>query len=528
MKPAIMLPLLLALAFAGGMWTGNAVFTRPTGTSGTDKLNTIIKIIEGEYVDEVNIDSLLEVSLPDILSHLDPHSTYIPAADLQAVNDELGGSFSGIGISFSMMNDTITILEVISGGPSEKVGLLAGDRIVKINDSIATGKKWTSEKVQHTLRGAKGTNVKLGIQRATAPGILTYTVTRGDIPVSSIDAAYILAPGKGYIRVNKFGANTFNEFFQSLQDLKGKGATDFIIDLRGNTGGYMESAVLMVNEFLRRGQLIVSTRGRTPGNNSETYADGTGSFADSRVAVLIDEFSASASEIFAGAIQDNDRGVVVGRRSFGKGLVQNQTVLPDSSALRLTIARYYTPSGRCIQKPYNASDIAEYSNEILDRYNHGETYNADSIKLDKSLIFKTVGGRTVYGGGGIMPDVFVPNDTTGITSWYLQVANAGLLQRFAFKYTDDHRPTLTKAGNTSSLLKLLPDDELLLQEFVNFAAANKIPPRWYYINISRDLIVTQLKALIARDVLDTSAFYEIANAPDKTLKRAIKELTSNR
>lgn len=525
-NPAVWIPLIIAVSFAGGFWTGGHLMTRPGLGNTAEKLNTILQLIDTEYVDEVNIDSLLEVSIPDILAHLDPHSTYIPAADLQSVNDELGGSFSGIGISFSLMNDTITVLEVISGGPSEKVGLLPGDRIVTINDSVAVGKTWNNEKVMSTLRGEKGTSVKLGIRRNSAAKLLDFTVVRGDIPVTSVDAAYIISPGIGYIRINKFGANTFSEFLQGMLSLSEAGAEKFIIDLRGNGGGFMETAIYMANEFLPRGSAIVSTRGRLGSHDSAVGADGQGTFGNADVAVLIDEFSASASEIFAGAIQDNDRGIVIGRRSFGKGLVQNQTVLPDSSAVRLTVARYYTPSGRCIQKTYTPGDIDSYSNEILERYARGETYSADSANINKNLLFKTLSGRNVYGGGGIMPDIFVANDTAEITSYYLNVANAGLLQRYAFEFTDAHRNALSKAKDTTSLLAMLPDDDSLLEDFVNFAADNKHPARWYYINISRNLIVNQLKAIIARDILSTSAFYEIYNTTDPTVIRAVNELNA--
>lgn len=523
---AVWIPLIIAVAFAGGFWTGGRLMNNGSSGSTAEKLNTILQLIDAEYVDAVDLDSLLEVSIPDILAHLDPHSTYIPASDLQNVNDELGGSFSGIGISFSLMNDTITVLEVISGGPSEKVGLLPGDRIVTINDSVAVGKMWNNEKVMATLRGEKGTSVKLGIRRNSSPKMLEFTVVRGDIPVTSVDAAYIISPGVGYLRINKFGSNTFSEFLQSMVKLTADGARKFVIDLRGNGGGFMETAILMANEFLPEGSGIVSTRGRLGNNNTSIGADGSGTFGDADIAVLIDEFSASASEIFAGAMQDNDRGLVIGRRSFGKGLVQNQTVLPDSSAVRLTVARYYTPSGRCIQKTYTPGDLNSYNNEILERYTNGETYSADSAKINKNLLFKTLSGRNVYGGGGIMPDIFVANDTSDVTSYYLNVANAGLLQRYAFEYADAHRSSLSKAEDVSSLLAMLPDDDSLLEDFVNFASANNHPARWYYINISRNLIVNQLKAIIARDLLSTSAFYEIYNETDPTVKRAVRELSA--
>lgn len=523
-NPLVWIPLVIAAAFTAGMWTGSYLFPRQPRWNGQEKLATILKLIDSQYVDTVDIDSILEQSIPDILARLDPHSVYIPASELQAVNDELGGSFSGIGISFSILNDTVTVLEVIPGGPSEKVGLQAGDRIISVDDSIAASRGWTNEKVMTTLRGDKGTTVKLGIRRSSSPGkTFEYTVTRGDIPVTSVDASYMLDDSTGYVKVNKFGSQTYSEFLQAMVALKASGASRYVIDLRGNGGGLMQSAILMANEFLPRQSLIVSTKGRSGINDEAYHSDGTGSFRDDGVTVLIDEFSASASEIFAGAIQDNDRGKVIGRRSFGKGLVQNQTTLPDSSALRLTVARYYTPSGRCIQKTYRPGDIDNYNNEILERYARGETYSADSVKLDRTLVFKTVAGRTVYGGGGIMPDIFVPNDTAAITSWYLSVANAGLLQRFAFDYTDRNRSSLSEIDSLDRLIDALPSDDILLQEFVNYTANNKVPARWYYINISRDLIVRQLKAFIVRDLLSMSDFYRVWNSDDPVITRAMHE-----
>ncbi|MDE7120380.1 MAG: peptidase S41, partial [Muribaculaceae bacterium] len=332
------------------------------------------------------------------------------------------------------------------------------------------------------------------MKRSNSKKPLSFEVTRGDIPVTSIDAAYIIEPGKGFIRVNKFGRTTYDEFWQALNDLKEQGATDYIIDLRGNTGGFMEIAYMMANEFLAKGQTIVSTKGRDYYMSSVIRADGSGAFQNARVAVLLDEFSASASEIFAGAMQDNDRGIVLGRRSFGKGLVQRQSVLPDSSAIRLTVGRYYTPSGRCIQKDY--SDLSAYEHDIIDRYNRGEMFEADSVKFNTDLEFTTLHGRRVYGGGGIMPDIFVPNDTSGITTYYINIANAGMFHKFAFDYVDQHRDELTRGKSVDALLQALPNDEMLLRQFIGYCAANGIPARWYYINISHDLIVNQLKALI--------------------------------
>lgn len=523
-NPAVWIPLTVALAFVGGMLASRGLLIQDRSGAGNNKLNTLLNIIGHEYVDAVDTDSLMETMYPQLLSGLDPHSVYIKAEDLEAVNSELEGSFSGIGITFNMLNDSINVLEVLSGGPSEKVGLLAGDRIVTINDSVVAGKHWSNEKVMSWLRGEAGTKVRLGIRRSTSADILPFEVTRGPIPVTSIDASYLIDDATGYIRVNKFGRTTYDEFYTEMVKLRQAGAKKYVVDLRGNGGGFMEMAVLMANEFLPAGQLIVATHGRDESAESTAVSDGGGTFQDAELTVLLDEFSASASEIFAGAIQDHDRGLVVGRRSFGKGLVQRQMELPDGSAVRLTIARYYTPSGRCIQKTYAHGDNDDYAREILDRYNSGEIFNGDSIKHDEHLIFKTDAGRVVYGGGGIMPDIFVPNDTAEITSYYLSVLNKGLLQKFSFDFTDRHRAELKKAGSVDAMLKVLPSDDDLLVEFADYAKANGVALRWYYINISRKLIVRDLKALIARDVFGTSAFYKVNNLTDPTVIRAVQEM----
>ncbi len=516
------MPLIAALAFVLGLLTSDLLNVGSGPTPAQKKLQTVLNLIRNDYVDEVDLDSLLENTLPSLLTNLDPHSAYIPAADLQAVNDDLDGSFSGVGIQFMINNDTIVVLEVISGGPSEKVGILPGDRIIKVDDEQVAGTGITNEQVLKKLRGEKDSRVKLAIKRLNSKKPLSFEVTRGDIPVNSVDAAYLLNDSTGYVRVNKFGRSTYDEFWQALNTLARDGAANYVIDLRGNTGGFMEVAFLMVNEFLEKGQPIVSTRGRDYYATTAVGADGNGSFTDAQIVVLLDEFSASSSEIFAGAIQDNDRGLVIGRRSFGKGLIQRQSVLPDSSAIRLTIGRYYTPSGRSIQKDYSNHSL--YEHDLIDRYNRGEMFSQDSIRQNTDQVFTTLHGRTVFGGGGIMPDIFVPNDTSGITSYYINVANAGLFHKFAFDYVDTYREKLEQASDADSLLALLPSDDALLRQFANFAARNGIPARWYYINISHDLIVNQLKALIARDALGSGAFFEIANRTDTNVIRAVEEL----
>lgn len=518
-----MLPLMICLGVVGGIFIGRYI-TRRVLSSEEEKLRTILGIIKSDYVDAIDVDSLIEQSLPDLLASLDPHSAYIPASELTAVNEDLEGTFSGVGVSFQIQNDTVMVLEVISGGPAEKVGLLQGDRIIKANGVTLTGPEMTSDSVFRTLRGKKGTKVNLEIVRRTSKKPLKYDVIRGDIPVNSVDCAYMIGEDIGYLRVSKFARNTYNEFYTALEDLKELGAKKYVVDLRGNSGGFMDQAIYMANEFLPSGKLIVYTKGRRPENETLAISDGRGSFKDAELTVLTNEYSASASEIFAGAIQDNDRGLVIGRRSFGKGLVQNQTELPDSSAVRLTVARYYTPSGRSIQKEYKRGGTGNYDMDIVDRYSHGEFYNADSIKLDKKNVFTTGNGRKVYGGGGIMPDIFVPEDTTGITSYYINVVNNGLIQKFAYNVADKYRGMIDGVKTTERLLRILPRDNTLLENFVRFAASNGVPARWYYINQSRDLLLSQIKAMIARDVLGYQSFIELLNVDDVTVKKAVDVL----
>lgn len=520
--PYVWIPLAISLAIVGGMMLGDLFSGKPYVIDYDRKLNTIFNLIADDYVDTVTIPDLVEKAVPKILTDLDPHTVYIPAKDLTTVNDELEGSFSGIGIAFAIFDDTIRVTQIVPGGPSEKAGLLAGDRIIKINDSTFVGPNLNQTDIRDKhLKGAKNTSVKLGIKRNGNTDLLNFNVVRGDVPQKSVDAAYMVEKETGYIKVNRFGRTTYDEFLNALISLKSTGAEKFIIDLRGNAGGYMEMAILMVNEFLPQNQLIVFTKGREKRNDSEVWSDGNGSFQNDEIVVLIDELSASASEIFAGAIQDNDRGLIIGRRSFGKGLVQRQFTLPDSSAIRMTISRYYTPSGRCIQKDYKHGED-EYNQELLDRYSHGELYSQDSIRIDTTQIFVTAHGRKVYGGGGIIPDIFVPNDTSGITSYYMKVANAGLLQRYAYRYVDTSRNEFTKISNYKDLLSHLPNDDVLLNDFVYYASRNGVPARWYYINISRQLLTSQLKALIAQYALGDNAFYAIFNEDDNNIDAAIK------
>jgi carboxyl-terminal processing protease len=520
------MPLVIAVSLCIGIYLGTNISNNGRLSPVYDKLSTILALIQNDYVDTVDMDEIVEMTLPDLMLSLDPHSSYIKRSDFTAVNDDLEGSFSGVGVSFQIINDTITVVEVITGGPAEKVGILAGDRIVSVNDEELVGPDVTNEDVFKNLRGKKDSKVKLGIKRSNSKKILTYDVIRGDIPVNSIDAHYMLSDNVGYVKVGKFARNTYQEFVEALIELQSQGASKFVVDLRDNAGGFMDQAILMANEFLPADRMIVYTKGRSLNNETVAVSDGNGFFQNNEIVVLTNEFSASASEIFAGAIQDNDRGLVVGRRSFGKGLVQNQTVLSDSSAVRLTVARYYTPSGRSIQKEYKRGKNGKYQQDIVDRYAHGEFYNIDSIKLDKSKIFHTVGGREVYGGGGIMPDIFVPEDTTSVTSYFVSVVNAGLIQKFAFDVTDHYREMLDGVETAEQLLKIIPRDNTLLSNFVSFAAQNGVPARWYYIRQSQDILLRQIKAMIVRDALGYNEFYRIYFGDDKTINRALEAIDS--
>ncbi len=519
----VLLPLVLSVGIVGGIFIGKYTsFNRLSPAE--EKFRTILGIINDQYVDEIDVDSLLDANITDLLASLDPHSAYIPASELTATNDELEGSFGGVGVSFQVLNDTVTAVEVVSGGPAEKVGILAGDVILKANGTQLSGNNVTNEQVFKTLRGKEGTKVAVEVKRQNSRKPLTFEIVRGEIPSNSVDSKYMIADGVGYVRVSKFAKNTYSEFFNALVELKEKGATKYIVDLRGNSGGFMDQAIYMANEFLPAGRTIVYTKGRTPENETIAMSDGTGQFQDAELTVVANEYSASASEIFAGAIQDNDRGLVIGRRTFGKGLVQNQIALPDSSAIRLTVARYFTPSGRSIQKEYKRGKDGKYEMDIVDRYTHGEFYSQDSIRLDKSKLFHTVNGRKVYGGGGIMPDIFVPEDTMGYTGYYIDAINQGLIQKYARNVANQYRPFLKDPKSLDALLRLLPRDNTLLNNFVTYAAANGLPARWYYINLSRNLLINQIKANIARDLVGFQAFIQVLNEEDPTLKNALRYL----
>lgn len=523
-----LMPFLLAICLVAGILIGTFYTNHFSGNklgiinTSSNKLNALLHIIDEQYVDTVSMFNLVEEAMPQILAELDPHSSYIPAKDLEAVNSDLKGSFSGIGVQFTIQDDTIHINSVIQGGPSEKVGLLAGDRIVEVDDSSFVGKIVTNSEAMRRLKGEKGSKVKLGIYRPGEKEILHFTVVRGDIPVKSIDAAYMINDKFGYVKVNKFGETTYPELLVALAQLSQANCKGMIIDLRGNTGGYMAAAIQMVNEFLPNNKLIVYTEGRKSPRENYT-SNGTGSSQTMPLIVLMDEGSASASEIFAGAIQDNDRGTIIGRRSFGKGLVQQPIEFSDGSAIRLTIARYYTPSGRCIQKPYEKGNDTEYEMDIITRYEHGEFFSADSIKQNIKEIYHTSLGRTVYGGGGIMPDIFVPQDTTGMTSYYRMAATRGLIIRYTLDYTDKNRNKL-KEYDTPQKMEAYLKTQNLLEKFAEYAEKKGLKRRNILMYKSKQLFEESLYGNIIYNMLGIEAYITYSNLTDKTVQKALEVL----
>ena len=520
---------LVLTAFVAGFFIDRHFMNSAERHKGSDpKVKAILDLVAEEYVDEVDLDSLMERNIPFILRGLDPHTSYIEPQYSKITQNKPDGVIPDIGIVLINFNDTIHVECIVPAGPSDIAGILPGDRIVKIDGQPTSKIKKTSGEIFKLLSGPDGSNLTLSVQRHGYPKILDFTVTRNKIIKKTIDSHYLIDRNTGYVKVNQFERNTYEEFVQALTRLQNQGAKRFIIDLRGNGGGYMEIAVLMANEFLQAGQPIVSTRGRRKQYNHPYKSDGKGAFQNVELAVLIDEYSASACEIFAGALQDNDRALIVGRRSFGKGLVQNDFVLPDSSIIRLAVARYYTPSGRCIQKDYKHHDASYYDDELLERFKHGELYNRDSIRIDKSQVFTTLHGRTVYGGGGIIPDYFVARDTAGISRYYIDVENTGLLQRFAFIYCEKNRTTLEAMSDYKQFLRTTPIDNDIIKEFAEFAAANGIAPRWYYINQSRDLILTKIKAIIAHDIFGPEGYSFIVSRNDKIVQTALKALNHHK
>lgn len=524
------MPLLMALSVVLGIIIGTFYANHFSGNrlniinSGSNRLNNLLHIIDDQYVDKVNMDSLVDHALPQILSELDPHSVYISAADVQAANDDLKGSFSGVGIEFTIREDTIHVQNVIKNGPAERAGILAGDKIVSIDGKPFAGKMVTQTEAMHRLKGPKDTKVKIGVLRYGVKGAKQFTVTRADIPVKSIAATYMLDDNTGYIRIKNFGETTYPELLISLAKLSQEGFSNLVIDLRDNTGGYLNSAVQMANEFLPKNKLIVYTEGRKS-PRQDYRSDGHGSYQKIPLIVLINEGSASSAEIFAGAMQDNDRATIIGRRSFGKGLVQKQIGFPDGSMIRLTIARYYTPSGRCIQKPYTGGKYMEYEQDLITRYQHGEYFSQDSIKHTGPAYHTSI-GRTVYGGGGITPDIFVPEDTLGMTSYYKQAAMSGLILQYAFTYTDDNRPKLNNFKEMSELSDYLKKQNLV-DKFATYAESKGLQRRNLLIKRSYSLLDKYINSRIIYNMLDEEAWNEYLNISDPVIDHALGVFKAN-
>jgi carboxyl-terminal processing protease len=519
------MPLIMALCVVFGIFIGTFYANHFTGNrlsiinSGSNKLNNLLHIIDAQYVDTVDVNDLVEKAVPQILSELDPHSVYIAAKDVQIANDDLKGSFSGVGIEFTIRQDTLHVQQVIGNGPAEKAGVIAGDKIVKVDDKPFTGKTLTNEVAMHTLKGPKDTKVKLGVMRYGEKKIRNIVVTRGEIPTKSVTAVYMLDDKTGYIRIKNFGENTYPELLIALAKLSQEHLENLTIDLRGNTGGYLQSAVQIANEFLPKNKLIVYTEGRKS-PRQEFRSDGRGSYQQIPLVVLIDEGSASASEILAGAIQDNDRGTIIGRRSFGKGLVQQPISFNDQSMIRLTIARYYSPSGRCIQKPYVAGDTKDYEEDLLMRYQHGEFFSQDSIKHEGKE-YHTANGRPVYGGGGITPDIFVAEDTTDVTSYYKQASMSGLIIQYAFVYVDENRKKLGEYGTMEELANYLKKQNLV-DKFATYAEQNGLKRRNLMIQRSHKLLERFILSRIIYNMLNEQAWMEYLNSDDPAILETLK------
>ncbi len=522
------LPLIISISIVlgmlGGRWIAQNEHSQPeyiVYPERENKIDEVLHYIENSYVDTVNLNILSETAINAILDSLDPHSVYVKEKRLKRANEPLEGKFSGIGIQFNMQEDTIMVVKTISNGPSEKVGLQAGDRIVEINDSLVAGVNMPTNEIVDQLKGTKGTSVEVGVLRKGEDDLIDFTIVRDDIPLYSIDVSYMLNDNVGFIKISNFSRTTYNEFISAIDKLRSRGMEKLVLDVRGNGGGYLQAAHQVADEFLEKGKLIVYTEGKSS-PRQEFLATKRGKLKETPTVILIDEWSASASEIVAGALQDNDQGTIVGRRSFGKGLVQQQIMLSDGSALRLTVARYYTPTGRSIQKPYNNGE-KDYFEDVVRRYEHGEFFEVDSIDFPDSLLYETPGGKVVYGGGGIMPDVFVPKDTSNYTPYLSQVTNRGMVYRFAFDYADEHRTKMNQFEDIKALEEYL-DQNNILDQFTIYAQKKGVEPAPGEIKESSVILNNQIKAYIARNVLDSKGFYPIIGRIDQTLKKAIELL----
>lgn len=534
-KHTILFPLILAVGIVLGILLGQFVGRNKVesqlrtlisrgGLNTTNKIMQTCMLVEHKFVDSISMDSLSELVIPLMMKELDPHSVYIPAREMQQVNEPLEGEFDGIGVVFNAATDTVIILNVIPNGPSAKAGIVPGDRIIEVNDTIVAGVKMPQNDIVKRLRGKRGTEVKLSLMRQGIDDLVDVTVVRDAIPIESIESYFMVTEDIGFIRLSQFARTSYLELLRALVDLRKQGMRKLIFDLRDNAGGYLDQAIMIANEFLPKDKLIVYTEDRN-GMQVKEFSDGSGTSSDLALVVLIDEGSASSSEILAGAVQDNDRGTIVGRRSFGKGLVQSQLPYADGSALRLTVARYYTPTGRSIQKPYKNGDELDYEMDMVRRYQNNEFFSADSIHFADSLRFVTPKGKIVYGGGGIMPDVFIPMDTTDITKYYIEVTGRNILYRYTIEYADRHREALNKVQTIDELTALLDSDKGLFEDFVRYASEHGVKPNRRDIARSRKIMEAQLRAYIGRNTaLEDNGFYYNIFPIDEVVKRSIELL----
>ena len=534
-KHTILFPLILAVGIVLGILLGQFVGRNKVesqirtlisrgGLNTTNKIMQTCMLVEHKYVDSISMDSLAELVIPLLVKELDPHSIYIPAHEMQQVNEPLEGEFDGIGVTFNAATDTVVVLSVIPNGPSAKAGLVAGDRIIEINDTIVAGVKMPQNDIVKRLRGKRGTEVKLSLKRQNINDLVEVNIIRDAIPIRSIESAFMVTDDIGFIRLSQFARTSYIELMQALAQLRMEGMQKLIFDLRDNSGGYLDQAIMIANEFLPKDKLIVYTEDRD-GKQIKEFSNGTGLSSDLALVILIDEGSASSSEILAGAVQDNDRGTIVGRRSFGKGLVQSQLPYADGSALRLTVARYYTPTGRSIQKPYVNGDEQDYEMDMVRRYENNEFFSADSIHFADSLRFVTPKGKVVYGGGGIMPDVFIPLDTADMTKYYIEVTGRNILYRYTMQYADNHREALNKVQTMDELTALLDSDKNLFDDFVRYAATQGVRPNYRDIARSRKVMEAQLRAYIGRNTpLEDDGFYYNIFPIDNVVNRSIELL----
>lgn len=523
------MPLIIAVSIVGGIIIGTFFANRYAGNrlniinTSSNKLNDLLHIIDDQYVDTVDIANIVEQSMPKILQELDPHSTYISAKDAESANEDLKGSFCGVGIQFVIREDTVRVTNIIHGGPSEKVGILPGDKIISVDGKPYVGSIVTNQETLHRLKGDKGTKVKIGVMRHGQKNPMSFTVIRGDIPLKSIDATYMINDKLGYVKIKNFGETTYAELLTSLAELEAAGFKGLVVDLRGNGGGYLSAAIQMVNEFLPGNKLIVYTQGRRA-RREEYKSDGRGSYQKIPLIVLIDETTASAAEIFSGAIQDNDRGIIVGRRSFGKGLVQQPIEFSDGSLIHLTIARYYTPSGRCIQKPYVKGQPKEYEMDLVARYERGEFFSQDSIHQTGEKYHTSI-GRTVYGGGGIMPDYFVAEDTTALTPYYTECVTKGTIAQFCYEYTDNNRPKLSKMNNAAEMEKYLRKMSVM-DQFIRYADSKGIVRRNIMILKSKNLFEKAVYGSIIYNMLEMNDYIQFMNYKDPTIDKAVEQFNA--